>query len=509
VIDPRTPVIVGVGQTQQRSDDLATVREPIDLLADAARAADADASATRSVVDAVDTIAVVQMVSWHYPDPGSLLGRRLRLDHARRTVTSTTGGNSPQMLVNVLAAEVAAGRSGVVLLGGAECVHSRWRARREPKVWFDWTEDDAPPCAEVIGDDRPGSSDYELAHLANAPTTVYPLLETALRAAAGRDVDAHQRFVAELWSTFAAVAAENPWAWSREAWSPEQIRTVAPDNRMVTFPYTKRMCANIDVDQAAAIIMCSYGTAVDLGVPSDRMVFPIAGADAHDHYFVTTRDRLAAAPAIGVATRAALAAAGRDVDDIARFDLYSCFPAAVELSMAAIGLAGPAGGDDRPLTVTGGLGFAGGPANNYPTHAIARMVEACRADPGSSGLVHALGWYATKHSVGLYSTDPPAPPDGGGFVRVDPRATQREVDALPARDVAGPYAGDATIEATSVVFDRDGTPALAVVALLTADGRRVLANTSDPSMMESMTREAWEGRAATITTDGGVNRLES
>ena len=45
-----------------------------------------------------------------------------------------------------------------------------------------------------------------------------------------------------------------------------------------------------------------------------------------------------------------------------------------------------------------------------------RMVEACRADPGSRGLVTALGWYATQHSVGVYSTDPPA----SGFVAVDP-----------------------------------------------------------------------------------------
>lgn len=500
---PRTPVIVGVGQTQQRSDDLTTVLEPIDLLADAARAADSDAGATRSVVAALDTIAVVQIVSWHYPDPGSLLGRRLGAAHARRTLTTTTGGNSPQLLVNTLAAEIAAGRCDAVLIGGAECVHSRWRARREPKVWFDWTADEAPPCAEVIGDDRPGSSDYELAHLANAPTTVYPMLETSLRYAAGRDVESHQRFVSELWSTFAAVAAENPAAWSRDAWSPEEIRTVAPDNRMVTFPYTKRMCANIDVDQAAAIILCAYETAVDLGIARDRMVFPLAGADAHDHYFVTTRHRLAAAPAIGIAARATLEATGRGIDDIARFDLYSCFPAAVELSMGALGLVGPGGGDTRPLTVTGGLGFAGGPANNYPTHAIARMVEACRADPGSTGLVHALGWYATKHSVGLYSTVPPA----RGFTRADPDALQAGVDALPRRDPAGAYAGSATIEATAVAMDRDGSCSYAIVSLLAPDGRRVLATTRDDDTMASMTREPWEGRTLTVTTDGTVNAL--
>ena len=500
---PRTPVIIGVAQNQQRTDDLAAVREPIDLLVDAARGADADASATRSVVDALDTIAVVQMVSWGYPDPGSLLGRRLGATHVRRTITTTTGGNSPQLLVNALAAEIAAGACSAVLIGGAECVHSRWRARRDPKVWFDWTADEAPPCPEVIGDDRAGSSDYEDANAANAPTMVYPLFETALRHAAGRDVDSHQRFVSELWSTFAAVAAENPAAWSRNAWSPEEIRTVGPDNRMVTFPYTKRMCANIDVDQAAAIILCAYETAVDLGVPDDRMVFPLAGADAHDHYHFTERERLDRSPAVRAASFAALDAAGIGLDDVARFDLYSCFPSAVQITMGSLGLVGPAGGDARPLTVTGGLGFAGGPANNYPTHAIARMVEELRADPGSIGLVHAIGWYATKHSVGLYSTTPSA----GGFATVDSRALQTEIDALPRGHPAGAYAGRATIEATAVAIDRDGSCSYAIASLLAPDGRRVLGATRKADMMTSMTQEPWEGRTVTVTTDGTVNRL--
>ena len=503
MIDPRTPVIVGVGQAEQRSDSPADGREPIDLLADAARSADSDAHSRRSVAASADTAAVVQMVSWPYPDPGALLARRLGARDVRRTVTTTTGGNSPQMLMNALAADVRAGRCDIVLLGGAECVHTRWRARREPKQWLDWTHDDSPPCPEVLGDDRPGSSPYELAHRADAPTTIYPLFETALRARAGRGVDDHQRFVSELWSTFAAVAAANPHAWSRAAWSAEEIRSVSPDNRMVTFPYPKRMCANIDVDQAAAVLLCSHEAAVAHGVPSDQMVFPLAGADAHDHSFFTEREHLGAAPAIGVAGRAALSAAGSGIDDITRFDLYSCFPAAVELAMDALGLVGPEGGDTRPLTVTGGLGFAGGPANDYPTHAIARMIEACREDPGSVGLVHALGWYATKHSIGLYSSEPLE----HGFVRVDPAETQAEADALPSRDVAGAHDGEATVEATSVVFDRSGQPTHAILALLTTEGRRALATSDDIDAARDMTQDAWEGRRVRISSAGEVNTL--
>ncbi len=425
-IDPRTPVIVGVAQAGQRLADPAAGLEPIELMADAARAALADAGAALTV----DTVAVAEIISWRYPDPGALLARVLGIE-PRTTILTTTGGNSPQMLLNRLAAQIVAGDHDTVLLGGVECMYSRRRARRqEPKAWLPWSQPDDPPCPDVWGDDRPGSTQYEMAHRALAPTQVYPLLETALRHASGRGITEHQRAIGELWSRFAAVAATNPHAWTPVAYSPDEIRIPSPDNRLVTFPYTKRMCANLDVDQAAVVILTSYGTATAAGIAPDRMVFPLAGADAYDHYSITERASLGASTAIGIAAHAALGAAGRVLDDVARFDLYSCFPSAVQLALASIGLDAT---DDRPFTVTGGLPFAGGPGNDYVTHSIAAMVEACRADPGSMGLVTALGWYATKHSVGLYSTDPGT----RGFRAVPPGETQARVDALP---VASPPA---------------------------------------------------------------------
>lgn len=496
-------MIVGVGQTDQHVDDPAAAIEPIDLLHRAVDAALDDSGASSRLLPLIDTIGVVQIVSWNYPDPGALLGRRLGADGVRRTVMTTVGGNSPQMLLNVLAAEISSGATDVAVLGGSECMSSRWRSRREPKVWLDWAQPDDPPCREVIGDGRPGSSPYELEHLASAPIQVYPLLETALRATVHESVPEHQARVSALWASFAAVAAANPHAWSREGCSAEEIRTVSPDNRMVTFPYPKRMCANMGVDQAAAVVMCSYEAARTAGIADDRLVFPLAGADAHDQWFFSERDRLDSSPAIRVAANAALDAAGLGIDDIARFDLYSCFPAAVEIAMDALGLGGPAAGDDRPLTVTGGLGFAGGPVNNYPTHAIAAMVDACRHAPGTVGYVGALGWYSTKHSIGLYSSTPP----DRGYQRVDSAVTQARVDALGSREIAGAYGGSAQVEATAVVYDRDGAPSVAIASAITPDGRRALANSRDADTMLAMTVDGLEGTAVELATDGTTNTL--
>lgn len=500
-IDPRTPVIVGVGQITQHLPDPSAGLEPVALLAAAARAARADAGDERGGALRIDTVAVAEILSWRYPDPAALLSRWLGIE-PRTTILTTTGGNSPQMLVNRLAAGIQSGDHDVVLLGGVECMYSRRRARRiEPKAWLEWTKSDDAPCPNVWGDDRPGSTQYEMAHRALAPTQVYPLFETALRDARGHGIDAHQRAVGELWSHFAAVAADNPDAWSRAAYSTSEITTPTADNRLVCFPYTKRMCANLDVDQAAAMVLSSYEAAIAAGVPTDRMVFPVAGADAHDHYYVTERDSLARSTAIGIAGHAALSAAGVTLDDVTRFDLYSCFPAAVELAMDSLGLAGRTGGDHRPLTVTGGLPFAGWPGNNYVTHSIAAMVDACRTDPGSIGLVTALGWYATKHSVGLYSTTPPA----RGFTRVEPSTTQAQVDALPRRHVAGVIDASGAVEATSVAFDRDGTPTIGILSVLLADGRRALANCTDGDTLREMCTQPWEGRTVQLRPDGDSN----
>ena len=499
-IDPRTPVLVGVGQVTQRVDDPSAADEPIDLLARAARSALED-SGTAALT--VDTVAVAQIMSWRYPDPGAFLARRLGIE-PRTTVLSTTGGNSPQMLVNRLAAAIQAGDHDVVLLGGVECMYSRRRARRiDPKAWLDWTKADDPVCPNVWGDTRPGSTQYEMAHRALAPTQVYPLFETALRHHAEHSIDEHQHAVADLWSGLAQVGAHNPFAWSPTAYSADDIRIPTADNRMACFPYTKRMCANLDVDQAAALVLCSYEAAVAADVGKDQMVFPLAGADAHDHPYITERDSLAHSTAIGITGRAALDAAAIGLDDIARFDLYSCFPAAVEMALLSLGLTGPVGGDTRPLTVTGGLAYAGGPGNNYVTHSIAAMVDACRADPGSIGYVTALGWYATKHSVGLYSTEPAEQ----GFRRVEPVTTQAEVDALPKREAAGAVNGIGTVEATSVAFDRDATPTIGILSVLLDDGRRALANCTDADRLAAMCVEPWEGRAVTLRAAGDTNAL--
>ena len=244
---------------------------------------------------------------------------------------------------------------------------------------------------------------------------------------------------------------------------------------MVGLPYTKYMNSNNDVDMAAAVIMCSADKASALGVPRDRWVFVHSGTDCHEHPFVSNRWSFAETPAIEAGGRLALELADCAIDDVALVDLYSCFPSAVELGAQSLGL-----GLDRQLTRTGGLSFAGGPWNNYVMHAIATMVHDLRGHAGELGLVWANGGYVTKHSFGIYSTDPPA----NGFRSAHP---QEEIDARRCRELATPVGGGQG-DPRGIHGDalREGEPETALAACLLDDGRRAWGTSADVGLAAAM-----------------------
>ena len=491
-IDPRTPVLVGVGQVNQRTDRGDAAQEPVDLIVDAARAAAADSGAPAALA-ALDSVRIVSMLSWRYLDPGALVAERLGAA-PKQTIYAAAGGNSPQSLLNRTALDIAAGHADVVLIGGAEA----WRTRMALRAGGDkpaWTvQDESVAPAEAFGGELNMMDPRELARGIALPVQVYPMFEQALRAAAGRSIDEHIVRISELWARFSEVAAANPHAWLQRPYGAEEIRTPTADNRMIGFPYTKLMNSNNAVEQGAALLLCSVEAAERLGVPRERWVFPQAGTDAHDSYAVSERGDLRSSPAMRVCGREVLALAGTGIDDIAHVDLYSCFPSAVEVAAAELGLAD----DDpaRPLTVTGGLSFAGGPWNNYVTHSIATMAQVLRADPGSLGLCTANGGFLTKHAMGVYSTEPPI----NGFRWSD---VQDAVDAeTTPRDAVGEHEGPVTIESWTVMHDRAGTPETGFAALLLPDGRRAWGTTKESDALKAMVVDDMVGRAAHLATDG-------
>jgi len=484
-LDPRTPVIVGVGQVNQRDESPEV--EPVDLMASAACEA-----ADPRVLQALDSIRVVNLLSWRYRDPGLLLGERIGAADAA-TVYTGIGGNTPQSLLNRACRDIQQGRADAVLLAGGETWRTRMRLRANG-LRPDWTRQgesvQVPPGGEGgvpmagPGEDRIGL---------DRPSFVYPLFEQALRIANGESINDHQRRIGELWAGFSAVAAENPHAWVREQMSAGRIANPGPGNRMISTPYPKLMNSNNMVDQAAAVILCSAEKAEHLQIPRDTWVFPHAGTDSHDTYGIAERDELHRCPAIRIGAARALELAGVDIEELAYVDVYSCFPSAVQVAANEIGL--PTRDPTRPLTVTGGLTFAGGPWNNYVMHSIATMTERLRENPGARGLVTANGGYLTKHSFGVYGANPPAK----NFRWED---VQEEVDREPTRTARVQREGVGTVESWTTPYDRQGNPEKAFVAVRTPDGSRTMALVEDPGQAAYTVAEDIAGAAVRVHSDG-------
>ncbi len=473
-MDPRTPVIVGVAQRTQKPDDLSTALEAVALMQASVEDAAQDAGAP-DVLGRLDAVAVV-FGAWRYSDPGRLIAKGVGSPDAK-TLLSFHGGNTPQSYVNALAARIQAGEIDRAVIVGAETIWSRRRARKAGIDRTTTIQEDEEPTERFQSDVRM-STDFEASRGLEQPINFYPVFESAIRAANGETHEEHRARLGKLWAGFNDVAVANDYAWSRTPMTADEIVTSTESNRMVGYPYTKAMNSNWDLDQGAAIIICSAQAAEADGVSRDRWVFPHAGTDAHDTYSVSNRRDLHSSPAIEAAGARLFEMVNKTPADVDHVDVYSCFPSAVQISAAAIGL-----DLDRQLTQTGGLTFAGGPLNNYVAHSIASMVDTVRADAGSLGLITANGGYITKHALGLYSTEPPAAP----FQAED---VQDKVETGEDLELDKGYSGEAVVEAYTVMHDKAG-PEKMLAALRTPAGGRTWGTNTDAALMtEVMTSEA-------------------
>jgi acetyl-CoA C-acetyltransferase len=509
-MDPRTPILVGCGQITDTTSQPTSERSRVAFCAEAANLALEDTRASiggHALGHEIDAIVVMEFFSDISPRFASPFGRsanppisvanRLHA-HPRQALYAHSGGNMPQYMVNRFAEEIARGETELALICGAELLRSTQNARKAG-LNLDWNEDPGGAEPVRIGDSRFGFSEEEARHDLRAAIHFYPLIENAIRAGYRRSVPEHMAAMGRLFERLAMVARDNPLATRRKGYSAHDLATISDDNRWICFPYPRLMNANAIIDQAAAVLLTSVEKAREWGIPEDRWVFLHGCADGTDTWVVSEREALDASPAIRGCTRVALDMAGRTLDDVAAFDLYSCFPSAVEVAMKELGLSED---DPRPISVTGGLPFFGGPGNNYVTHSIAEMMNVVRARPGSFGLVTANGMYLTKHSAGLYSTTP----TGGPWRREDPRRLQAELDRRPRREVNPHPKGSGAIETYCVTYGKDAPEKAYVIGRLDESGDRFIAMAGgDPSLLDDMVHREQLGRKIIVGPKDGRN----
>lgn len=472
-----TPAIRGVAQLMQRCDDPREALAPLDMIERALRSAAEDAGAP-SLLQALDCV-IVPASLW-----GSAAGGAPAKELAKRVGspdatpgTSIISGTSILETLDWACREIAAGRREIVAIAAGECEHSKRRAAKQG-IDLGHAELEASEPAFTVGGDHPHNVlEQEIkVGIVSAPAG-FALCENSLRRARGEGVSEHRERIAGLWSQLSSVAANNPAAWIQRRVPAEEIATPSESNRVVAWPYTKLMVANMVVDQASALIITSEAAAKRHGVRAGASIYPHASAASGHALSLSERPQLHEHPGQVLATQRALEHSGIAANDLSAIDLYSCFPFAIQSGAAPLSIDPQTG--EPPLTVTGGLTFGGGPLNNYTLQALAAIAERMREQPGH-GLVTGIGGFFAKFAATVFGNEPPA---SGAPVSID--VDEEAAKQIETRAYSADYQGPVEIETCTAVAEPGGTH-FTIFATLTDDGTRVWARSNDDAIAQAL-----------------------
>jgi acetyl-CoA C-acetyltransferase len=455
----RIPVIVGIGEITDRPKEIPEGLEPLALLVEALKRAGADAGA--SLLAEIDSLDVVNFLSWRYRDPEQQLCARLGIK-PRHAYYGPVGGESPIRYLHEAAKRIARGESRVAAVCGAEAQSTATRAERA-RLTLPWT-----PFAHDVEEPKRGAAFQKpLAVKLGVfrPVSVYPFYEAATSAHWGQTPREALAESGALWSAYSEVAGENPNAWLKRRFTPEEITTPSADNRLIAWPYTKLMVANPTVNMGAALLMTSLEKARAAGIPDHRLVYFMGGASAEEPRDYLERDQFIESHAQNAVLGAVMDLAGGDGAIFDAIELYSCFPCVPKMARRTLGLAS----DVKP-TVTGGLTFFGAPLNTYMTHAACAMVRKLRSG-AALGLLYGQGGFVTKHHALVLSRHAPSEP------LIQETSVQGEADrhrvAVPA--FVTEASGRGQIESFTAIYGRTNDIEHGVVMLRTSENSRALA----------------------------------
>jgi acetyl-CoA C-acetyltransferase len=457
--ESRIPVIVGIGEIVDRPKDIADGLEPLALLEQAVRRAEADTGAR--LIGDIGSLDVVNFLSWRYRDPASLLAQRLDVKPAH-CYYGPVGGESPIRYLHEAAQRIARGECSVAAVCGAEAQSTATKAERGG-ITLPWT-----PFAHDVEEPKRGAAFQKPMAVKLGvfrPITVYPLYEAATSAHWGQTPRQALSESGELWSTYSSVASQNPNSWLKKRFAPDEITTPTPENRLIAWPYTKLMVANPTVNMGGALLMTSLAKARAAGIPGDRLIYAWGGASAEEPRDYLVRDQFFESHPQNAVLKAVMDLVEGDGRKFDAIELYSCFPCVPKMARRTLGL----GADVQP-SVNGGLTFFGAPLNTYMTHAACAMVRRVR-DGAKLGLLYGQGGFVTKHHALVVSTMPPRD------ALAQETSAQGEADrnkrAVP--EFVTEASGEGKVESFTVLYGRGGDAEHGVVMLRTTDDRRTLA----------------------------------
>ncbi|MGA2053894.1 MAG: acetyl-CoA acetyltransferase [Bradyrhizobium sp.] len=455
----RIPVIVGVGEITDRPKEITDGLEPLALLVEALKRAESDSGA--ALLGEIDSLDVVNFLSWRYRDPEKQLSSRLGIQ-PKHAYYGPVGGESPIRYLHEAAQRIARGESSVAAICGAEAQSTATRAERAG-ITLPWT-----PFAKDVEEPKRGAAFQKPVAVKLGvfrPVSVYPFYEAATSAHWDQTPREAMAESGALWSAYSQVASENPNAWLKRRFTSEEITTPSADNRLIAWPYTKLMVANPTVNMGGALLMTSLSKARAAGIPEHKLIHVLGGASAEEPRDYLERDQFVESHAQNAVLAAVTDLAGGQARAFDAIELYSCFPCVPKMARRTLGLSA----DVKP-TVTGGLTFFGAPLNTYMTHAACAMVRKLRGG-ARLGLLYGQGGFVTKHHALVLSRQV-APEPLAQETSVQSEA-DRHRGAVPT--FVTEASGTARIESFTAIYGRDNAIEHGVVVVRTSDNARTLA----------------------------------
>src|SRR6202163_3456881 len=332
VPDDRIPVIVGVGEIVDRPKEISEGLEPLALLEQALKRAEQDSGS--KMLGEIESLDVVNFLSWRYRDPEIQLSGRLGIQ-PKHAYYGPVGGESPIRYLHEAAQRIARGECSVAAVCGAEAQSTATKAERAG-VELPWT-----PFARDVPEPKRGAAFQKPMAVKLGvfrPITVYPFYEAATSAHWGQTPREAMTESGQLWSTYSSVASENPNAWLKRRVTSDEITTPTPDNRLIAWPYTKLMVANPTVNMGSAVLMTSLAKARAAGISEDRLIHVWGGASAEEPRDYLIRDQFFESHPQNAVLKAVMDLAGGDGKAFDAIELYSCFPCVPKMARRTLGL---------------------------------------------------------------------------------------------------------------------------------------------------------------------------
>ena len=160
------------------------------------------------------------------------------------------------------------------------------------------------------------------------------------------------------------------------------------------------------------------------------------------------------------------------LSDIKHFDLYSCFPSAVQIAKKELGIPE----EKKDLTVTGGLPYFGGPGNSYTMFSTTEMVRQLKKT-SNIWLLTANSWFITKHAALVMSTIP-----AKTFEKINNSSVQKDINSKANRNFTETPSGNGKIDTYTVINGRKGLEFALIIGSL-ENGTRFIANSEKDEIL--------------------------